>query len=418
MFLPESIRDDFPILSREFSDRRIIYFDNAATTHKPRQVIEKLVEFYTSYNANIHRGLHYLSQKASEMYEEAHDKVAEFIGAKERRSIIFVRNTTEAINLVAYGWGLRNLREGDEVIVSTLNHHSSILPWLEVAGIRGAKIKVVGVTSNGRLDMDKLREMINRRTRIVSIVHMSNVSGAVTDIAEIARIAHDHGAYIVVDGAQSVPHMPVNVRDMDIDFLAFSGHKMLGPTGIGVLYIRLEIIEEMGNFITGGGAIKEVHYRDDKFIVEWARSPWRFEAGTPNIAGGIGLAEAIKYLEGVGMENIWRHERSLVEHLLKRIDEEGLEEHIRILGPRSLDRRGGIVSFTIEEMDPHATAILLDREMIAVRSGFHCAQPLHEELGFRRGSVRASFYLYNTLEEIDLFIEVLKRMTSKTRTSS
>ncbi len=413
MLYTENIRKDFPILNTVINGKKLIYFDNAATTQKPIQVIKVLEEFYTSFNANIHRGFHHLSQKASEMYEEAHDIVAEFIGARKRDSIIFVRNTTEAINLVAYAWGLKNLREGDEIIVSLLNHHSSILPWIKIAELKRAKVKVVGVTRDGRLDIEELEKTITDKTRIISIVHMSNVSGALVDIRKINKLAHDHGAYVVVDGAQSVPHTPVNVEELDIDFLAFSGHKMLGPTGIGVLYVREDLIDELYPFITGGGAVKEVHYTGNGFSIKWAKSPWVFEAGTPNIAGGVGLAEAIRYLTRIGMNKIWEHELGLVEYLIKRLREEGIEQYINVLGPKNTVNRGGIVSFTIKHLDPHATAVLLDKEAIAARSGFHCAQPLHEELGFDKGSVRISFYLYNTFEEIDRFIEVMKNIVIK-----
>lgn len=406
----EKIRQDFPILNIRVYGRKLIYFDNAATTQKPVQVIEKINEFYTTTNSNIHRGLHYLSQKASELYEEAHDVIAEFIGAKNSRTIIFVKNTTEAINFVAYAWGLKNIQEGDEIIISTLNHHSSILPWLKIAEYRKARVKAVNVTSDGRLDISDFEEKVSRRTRIVSLVHMSNVAGTVIDIEKINKIAHDHGALVVVDGAQSVPHMQVDVKKLDIDFLGFSGHKMLGPTGIGVLYVREELLADLEPFSTGGGAVKEVHYVNNSFTVRWADSPWRYEAGTPNIAGAVGLAEAAKYLMKIGMENIWRHEVELVDHLFKRIEEEELNEYFKILGPRNTEMRGGIVSFTLGDLDPHATAILLDKEGIAVRSGFHCAQPLHEAMNYNRGSVRASFYLYNTINEIDVFVETLKKM--------
>ena len=408
MFDPKKIREDFPILNTKVNDKQLIYFDNAATSQKPRQVIEAVKRFYEEYNANIHRGLHTLSQKASELYEEAHDVIAKFINARGREEIIFVRNTTEALNLVAYAWGLKNLREGDEIIISIMEHHSNFLPWFKIAEYRGARVKVVDVDENGRLRMDQLEEMITDKTKIIAIVHMSNVTGVVNDVKKIAKLAHDHGAYLVVDGAQSVPHIPVDVKKLDIDFLAFSGHKMLGPTGIGVLYVKEDLVEEMDRFLVGGDTIKEVHYDlNEGLRIVWHDMPWRYEAGTPNIAGGIGLAEAAKYLMRIGLESIHRHELELVKYLFKRVDEE-LGDKFNVLGPRDLVDRGGIVSFTLGKLDPHATAMMLDEEGIAVRSGFHCAQPLHERLGFKRGSVRASFYLYNTSEEIDKLVEVLK----------
>ncbi|MET1159734.1 MAG: cysteine desulfurase [Thermoprotei archaeon] len=406
------IREDFPILGKKINGKQLIYFDNAATSQKPRQVINAIREFYEEYNANIHRGLHYLSQKASELYEEAHDIVARFIGARNREEVVFVRNTTEGLNLVAYAWGLRNIREGDEIVLTIMEHHSNFLPWFKIAEYKGARVRVIGVKADGRLNIEEFEKTVSDRTKLVAVVHMSNVTGVINDVKKIARIAHEVGARVVVDSAQSVPHIPVNVRDLGVDFLAFSGHKMLGPTGIGVLYISEDVRDELDTFLVGGDTIREVHYRG-RLEVVWHKMPWRYEAGTPNIAGGIGLAEAIKYLEKIGLENIHRHEQFLVEYLFKRLDEEGLSERIRVLGPRDTRDRGGIVSFTLGDIDPHATAMLLDEEGIAVRSGFHCAQPLHEAMGFERGSVRASFYLYNTREEIDYFVEVLKRIVER-----
>jgi len=409
---PYSIRQDFPILDIVINGKKLIYFDNAATSQKPRQVIEAIRRFYTESNANIHRGFHHLSQEASRLYEEAHDTVAEFIGARGREEIVFVRNTTEALNLVAYAWGLKNLGEGDKVVITIMEHHSNFLPWFKIARHTGASVRVVDVNDEGRLRVDLLEEAINEKTKLVAIAHMSNVTGVINDVKAIAKIAHSMGARIVVDGAQSVPHIPVNVRDLGVDFLAFSGHKMLGPTGIGVLYVSEEVLEDMDTFLVGGDTIKEVHYRG-RLEVIWHDMPWRYEAGTPNIVGGIGLAEAVKYLSRIGMENIHRHEQELVKYFFKRVEEEGFADKLKILGPRSPEARGGIVSFTLGELDPHATAIMLDEEAIAVRSGFHCAQPLHERLGFSRGSVRASFYLYNTKEEIDRFVEVLKSIVKQ-----
>jgi len=411
MLNPYAIRRDFPILSREIDGRHLIYFDNAATSQKPRQVVEAIRRFYEEFNANIHRGLHKLSLKASEMYEEAHDIVAKFINARGRGEVIFVRNTTEALNLVAYAWGLKNLNKGDEILTTIMEHHSNFLPWFNVARLKGARVKIIDVDRDGRLRVDQLEKAISSKTKLVALVHVSNATGVTNDVEIVAKIAHDHGAHIVVDAAQSVPHMPVDVKQLDVDFLAFSGHKMLGPTGIGVLYVREDVVEELDPFITGGDTIKEVHYSFERGLeVKWHDPPWRFEAGTPNIAGGVGLAEAIKYLEKIGMESIHEHELELVNYLFKRIDEEGLSDIVEIMGPRSTRDRGGIVSFTVGELDPHAVAIMLDDRGIAVRSGFHCTQPLHERLGFTRGSVRASFYIYNTREEIDIFIDALKEI--------
>ena len=411
MFDPYEIRKDFPILERIINGRKLIYFDNAATTHKPLPVIDAIVEFYTSYNSNIHRGLHTLSQEASEKYEKAHETVAKFIGAKNPDSIVFVRNTTEALNLVAFGWGLKNLREGDEVVITMMEHHSNILPWVKLAELKKLRLKVVDLDYRGYLRYDLLEKAITEKTRVVAVVHMSNVLGYINDVGRIARLVHEVNGVIVVDGAQSVPHIPVNVMDLDIDFLAFSGHKMLGPTGIGVLYIGDRVFDEMDTFIVGGGAIKEVHYSEEGYSIRWHDVPWRFEAGTPNIAGAIGLEAAIKYLQKIGLQNIRNHEKQLVKYLFKRLSEEELLDVVKIVGSLDTENRGGIVSFTIKNMDPHSTAILLDEEGIAVRSGFHCAQPLHERLGFNRGSVRASFYLYNTIDEIDALVDALKKIS-------
>ncbi|WFO76068.1 cysteine desulfurase [Desulfurococcaceae archaeon MEX13E-LK6-19] len=407
MLNPYAIRRDFPVLSRKIDGKTLIYFDNAATSQKPIQVINAITEFYKKYNANIHRGLHTLSQEASEMYEEAHDVIAKFINARGRHEIIFVKNTTEALNLVAYAWGLKNLKEGDEIIVTIMEHHSNFIPWFKIASLKKACVKVIDVDRYGRLKYSELEEAISKRTKIVALSCMSNVTGVINDVKRVTKIAHEVGAIVVADGAQRVPHMPTDVRELGVDFLAFSGHKMLGPTGTGVLYVNEDIQEKLDTFMVGGDTIKEVHYNGELKIV-WHDLPWRFEAGTPNIAGAIGLAEAAKYLMKIGMENIHAHEVELVKYFFKRITEEDLVDKINIIGPHEPMEKGGIIAFTIKDLDPHATAMLFDEEGIAVRSGFHCAQPLHERLGFTRGSVRASFYLYNTFEEIDKFIEVIK----------
>ncbi|MEM1675702.1 MAG: SufS family cysteine desulfurase [Desulfurococcaceae archaeon] len=415
MFNPYDIRKDFPVFNRRVNGKQLIYFDNAATSQKPRVVIEAVKRFYEEYNANIHRGLHTLSQEASQMYEEAHEVIARFINANSLDEIVFVKNATEALNLIAYSYGLKNIGEGDEILTTIMEHHSNFLPWFKIASIKKAIVKVIDVDSSGRLKIEEFEEKISRRTRIVAISHMSNTTSVINDIEIIAKIAHDYGAVVVVDGAQSVPHIPVYVRKLNVDFLAFSGHKMLGPTGIGVLYVNNRLVEELDLFMVGGGVIKEVHYSFDKGLnVVWHDPPWRFEAGTPNIAGGIGLAEAAKYLMKIGMENVYRHEIELVKYLFKRIDEESIYD-FNVLGPRDIVKRGGVVSFTIGKIDPHVLALILDTEGIAVRSGFHCAQPLHERLGFNRGSVRISFYIYNVFEEIERFIEVLKQFIEKTR---
>jgi len=410
MLNPRIIRRDFPILA----ENNIVYLDNAATSQRPIQVIRAIEEFYKTYNANIHRGLYWLSQKASELYEESHRVVAGLINA-DWREIVFVKNATEAINLAMISWGLKNVGPGDEILVTVMEHHSNILPWYTLAEIRGARIRVVDVDDEGRLDKADLEQKISRRTKLVAITHVSNVTGVVNDVEEITGIAHDHGARILVDAAQSVPHMPVDVKKIGADFICFSGHKMLGPTGIGVLYISEDVIEnnEIDPVISGGGAVKQVRISGGRLRVERPRHPWSLEPGTPNIAGAIGLMEAVKYLEKVGLREIMDHERRLTKYFFEKIGEEDLDQYIRIVGPKNPWGRAGIISFTLGEMDPHATAALLDSMGIAVRSGYHCAQPLHERLGFPRGSVRASFYLYNTAWEIDMLVQAIKNIVQK-----
>ncbi|NPA99365.1 MAG: cysteine desulfurase [Crenarchaeota archaeon] len=408
MLDPLGFREDFPIFN---ASKELVYLDNAATSQKPWQVIKAVEEFYREYNANIHRGLYDLSQKANEKYEEAHDAVAEFINVS-RDEIVFVKNTTEAINQVMLSWGLHNVGRGDEILVTVMEHHSNLLPWYTLAELRGARVRVVDVDDEGRLDKNDFEQKINRRTRLVAVTHVSNVTGIVNDVEWIARIAHDYGARILVDTAQSAPHMPIDAGKLGVDFLAFSGHKMLGPTGIGVLYVSRDVLEnmEMKPLIRGGGAVKQVRMGNGSVDVVYAGYPWMYEPGTPNIAGAIGLMEAIRYLERIGMEEIMAHEKRLVEYFYRRIGETGLDEKLRIMGPRNNRERMGIISFTLSRTDPHATAVLLDDKAIAVRSGFHCAQPLHERLGYRRGSVRASLYLYNTTDDIDRLVDGLKEI--------
>lgn len=398
---PYEVRKDFPLLVN--SD--IVYLDNAATSQRPWQVIEAIRDFYMRSNANVHRGLHRLSMEASRLYEEAHEEVAKFIGA-DASEIVFVRNTTEALNMAAHLL-TDHVRNG-EIVVTLMEHHSNILPWLRVARIANARIRVVDIDSEGRLDWSDLEKAITENTRVVAVTLMSNVSSVVNDVASIARLAHKVGAILVVDGAQGVPHLPVNVKAMDIDMLAFSGHKMLGPTGVGVLYLGKSLAERLEPAFPGGGTIKSVKYTGGDFKIVWEDPPWRFEAGTPPIAEAIGLAKAVEYLRRIGLENIYRHELELVGYFFKRLSEEKLDDKLSILGPRSLENRGGIISFTLGSQDPHVTAYMLDKHGIAVRSGFHCAQPLHERLGFNRGTTRASIYLYNTVEDIEKLVAALK----------
>ena len=410
MFNPYEIRKDFPILDREINGYKLIYFDNAATSQKPRQVIDVMKEFYEKYNANIHRGVHTLSQEASELYENAHKEVANFINADGMEEIVFVKNTTEAINLVAYSWALNKLSEGDEVLTTLLEHHSNIVPWEILSKIRGFKVKYADINADGTLNIESLEQLTTEKTRIICVSHVSNVTGAINDVKRIAKLAHEHDAIIILDGAQSVPHMPIDVKNLDVDFLAFSGHKMLGPTGIGVLYGKRELLEEMEPFLGGGSLIKSVRCQspNGNCQIEWHDLPWKFEAGTPNICGGIGLMEAVKYLRRIGMENVQRHERELTEYVLKRFGE---FEKVKFYGPKDASLKCGIIPFNIDGMNPHDVALMLDSFGIMVRSGYHCAEPLHRRLGIK-GSARASFYIYNTKEEIDRFIEVLRSIES------
>jgi len=408
MFDPYKIREDFPILKRKINNHQLIYFDNAATSPKPRQVIEAVKEFYEKYNANVHRAVHTLSLEATELYENAHKEVAKFIDAKDMEEIIFVRGTTEAINFVAYSWGLRNLSREDEVIVSLMEHHSNIVPWEILSKIRGFKVKYADVNADGTLNYEALEKAISQKTKIVSVTHVSNVTGAINNVKRVVKAAHEHGALVLVDGAQSVPHIPVDVKDLDVDFLAFSGHKMLAPTGIGVLYGKRELLEKMEPFHGGGEMIHEVSFNPatGRCLISWNDLPWKFEAGTPNISGGIGLMAAIKYLKKLGMENVKAHECTLTEYALKRMEE---CEKVTVYGPGDASSRCGIIPFNIEGFNSHDVALFLDSYGIMIRSGFHCAQPLHQKLGLS-SSARASFYIYNTKEEIDQFIEALKEI--------
>jgi cysteine desulfurase/selenocysteine lyase len=408
MLDPYKIRQDFPILKRKINNHPLIYLDNAATTQKPKQVIEAIKEFYENHNANVHRAIHTLSQESSELYENAHEEVAKFINADGMEEIIFVRGTTEAINLVAYAWGLHNLESEDEVLVTLMEHHSNIVPWEILSRTKGFKVKYVEVNDDGTLNYESFENAISPKTKIVCLAHVSNVTGVINDVKRVAKIAHEYGTLVLVDGAQSVPHLPVDVKDLDIDFLAFSGHKMLGPTGIGALYGKREILEEMKPFHGGGSMIKGVTFSTmtRRCSVSLNDLPWKFEGGTPNICGGIGLMAAVKYLKSVGMENVKEHEEILTEYAIGRMQE---CEKIKIYGPEDASVKCGILPFGIEGLSSHDVALFLDSYGIMIRSGFHCAQPLHEKLRLK-SSARASFYIYNTREEIDRLIEALKEI--------
>ena len=396
------IREDFPLLKRRREDngKPFIYLDNAATSLKPIQVIEAVTNYYEKHCANIHRGVHTLSQEASQLYEEAHDKVARFIGAKSREEIVFVKNTTEAINYVAYGL---DWKPGDEVITTVMEHHSNIVPWQLIRDRFGVKIKFLDLKDKWYLNLEQLEGLITEKTKLITVVHVSNVIGTINPVEEICKIAHEHEVPVLIDGAQSVPHLPVDVKKIKCEFLAFSAHKMLGPTGVGALYIREGLGEEMCPTFGGGDMIRRVTLEKS----EWNVMPWKFEAGTPNIAGGIGFGAAVEYLEKLGMEWVRSHEKELTKYLLERLYE---IPKVTVYGPEDVEKRGGVVAFTAEGLDSHELAMYLDElENIAIRSGVHCAEPLHMKLGIP-SSARASVYVYNTKEEVDIFCSTLEKI--------
>ncbi len=391
------IRADFPILDREVRPGvPLVYLDSTATAQKPAVVIEAMNDFYRNNNANIHRGVHTLAEEATAMYEKGRAKVAEFIHSPVLKQVIFTRNATEAINLVAYTWASANLKANDLVILSEMEHHSNLVPWHILASGRGIRLEFIPVTDNGLLDLEAYKKLLELQPKLVAITQMSNVLGTINPVAEIIQLAHAAGAITLVDAAQSVPHMPVDVQDLDADFLAFSAHKMIGPTGIGVLYGRQSLLETMPPFLGGGDMIKAVHLRT--FTPNTI--PYKFEAGTPAIAEAVGFGAALDYLSAVGMEAIAVHEQEIVSYALERMEE---IPGVRILGPAA-DKRGGVVAFTLEGVHPHDVAQILDQDGIAVRAGHHCAQPLHEKFGIT-ATTRASFYLYNTRAEVDKLVE-------------
>lgn len=396
-----AIRQDFPILNQAHHDNvPLVYLDNAATSQKPEPVIRALDEYYRNYNANIHRGIHKLAEAATAAYESARERVRAFINAASSREIIFTRNTTEAINLVAHTWARANLREGDVIILSEMEHHSNLVPWQILAAERDVRLEFIPITEDGHLDLNAFDHLLELQPKLVSIVHMSNVLGTINPIAEIVARAHAAGAVVLVDGAQSVPHLPVDVRALDCDFLAFSGHKMCGPTGIGVLYGKRALLEAMPPFLGGGDMIKRVYLREFRPN----DLPWKFEAGTPAIAEGIGLGVAVDYLSKLGMAEVHAHEQALVRYAMAQLSE---IKGLRILGPAA-NERGGVVAFTVEGIHPHDISQLLDRDGIAIRAGHHCCMPLHDRLGIV-ASARASFYVYNTEAEVDLLVRSLYR---------
>ena len=388
-----ALRREFPILQQQVNGKLLAFLDSGASSQKPRRVIVCLEEYYEHTNANVHRGVYKLSEEATFAFERARGKVARFIGASSHKELIFTRNTTEAINLVARAWGDANVRAGDRILLSVMEHHSNLVPWQQLAQRTGAQLDFLPIDGEGRLVLDDLDTLLTERTKLVALTHQSNVLGTINPVREIAARAHDSGALILVDGAQSVPHMPVNVQALGVDFLAFSGHKMCAPTGIGGLWGRRKILEAMPPFLGGGSMIREVTLQSTTY----ADLPARFEAGTPAIGEAIALGEAVDFLSGLGMDKIFAHEQHLIGYALERLSE---VEGLRVYGPQSLEQRGGALSFTLDGVHPHDIAAVLDDEGIAVRAGHHCCQPLHTLLDVP-ATARASFYLYNIPEEID-----------------
>ena len=401
MFDINTIRNDFPILGRKVYDRPLVYLDNAATTQKPRCVVEAITDEYYNVNANVHRGVHYLSQQATDLHEEAREKVRRFINARSTSEIIFTRGTTESLNLVASSFCDEFMQEGDEVIVSVMEHHSNIVPWQLQAAKKGISMRVIPMTDEGELRLDEYERLFTDRTKLVSVTHVSNVLGTVNPVDEIIRIAHSHGVPVMVDGAQSAPHFAVDVQAMDCDFFAFSGHKMYGPTGVGVLYGKEDWLDRLPPYQGGGEMIESVSFERTVF----ERLPFKFEAGTPDYVATNGLAKAIDYITAIGMDNIRRHEHELTEYAMRRLAE---VDGIRIFGTSA--RKDAVVSFLVGDIHHLDMGTLLDRLGIAVRTGHHCAQPLMQRLGIQ-GTVRASFALYNTKEEIDALVDGIKRVS-------
>jgi len=391
-----AVRADFPILSRKINGHPLVYLDNAATTQKPRQVIDAIVNYYEQTNSNVHRGVHTLSVESTEAYELARAKVAKFINAPRPETVIWTRNTSESLNLVAATWADANVGEGDNIVITAMEHHSNIVPWQQLAARKKAELRYLAAGKDGLLDMSNVESIIDSRTKIVSVTHISNVLGTINPVAELANRAHEVGAVILIDAAQSVPHMPVDVQAIDADFLCFSAHKMLGPTGIGVLYGKYDLLDEMPPYMFGGDMILEVTYEDAR----WNDLPYKFEAGTPNIADAIATGAAVDYLTDLGMDNVWEHEQQLTSYALDRITP---LKGITIFGPEDPALRGGVISFVHDKIHPHDLGTALDQQGIAIRTGHHCAMPLIRSYNVV-AAARASFYVYNTKTEIDALV--------------
>lgn len=401
-FNAQNLKQDFPIFQRKINGKPLAYLDNASTTQKPEMVLEALGKYYRSMNANIHRGIHTLSEEATEAYEETRKKVATFINAREAAEIVFTRNATEAMNLVAYSWGEQNISSDDTIVVSALEHHSNLVPWQELCRRKNAELKIISINEDSTLCLDDLNTIIDQRTRLVATTQMSNALGTITPLPHIIKRAHEVGAKILVDGAQGVPHMGIDVQALDVDFMAFSGHKMLGPTGVGVLYGKRELLEATPPFLFGGDMVLEV----DQFKANWNQVPWKFEAGTPNIADVIAFKAAIEYIEKIGFEEILEHDQELLTYARKKLSQ---LPNIRLFGPSDTQQAGGILSFSIPGVHPHDIGSILNEEGVAIRAGHHCTQPLMKRLGVS-ATARMSFYIYNTKEDIDAAFEALKKV--------
>ena len=401
----ENIRKDFPILKRKVRDNKpLVYLDNASTTQKPKQVIDALTNYYNNYNANIHRSVYSIAEEATEAYEKVRDKVAKFLNISKREEIIFVRGTTEGINLVAYAWGRKHIKEGDIIVTTEYEHHSNIVPWQLLVKEKGAKLEYIEINDNGELILDQLdKYLATGKVKLVVFSLMSNVLGTISDAEKIISKCHEAGVKTLVDAAQAVPHMSVDVSKLGCDFFAFSAHKMLGPTGIGVLWVRKSVLETMDPFHGGGDMIREVH----KYETTWNDLPYKFEAGTPNIAGVIGFGSAIDYLSQLGMETVRKHEMELTQYALDKMSQ---IKGIVIYGPKDVSKRGGVISFNFHDVHPHDVATIVDREGIAIRSGHHCAQVLMEKLDVAATN-RASFYIYNTKQDVDKLIQSLGKVS-------
>lgn len=402
MLKPEKIRQDFPIFERKIEGKSLVYLDSAATSQKPRQVIEAVSRYYEERNANVHRGAHTLGDEATEDLEEARGRVAEFIGAGKQEEVVFVKNATEAINLVAYSWGEEKIKEGDVILLTEMEHHANIVPWQELAKRVGAELRYVEVDEEGVLEIEDYLERLDERVRLVGLVHVSNTLGTVNRVRKMVEKAREVGARVLVDGAQAVPHMRVDVLDLGADFYVFSGHKMLAPMSIGVLWGKEEVLEKMRPFLSGGGMVREVRKKGSSF----KGLPERFEAGTPNVAGAVGLREAVDYLEGLGMDEVRKHDKEMVRYALERLGE---IEEVDLLGPEDSDKRVGSVSFVYRGVHGHDVSTVLDTEGVAVRSGHHCTMLLHEKLKVK-SSVRASFNVYTTKKDIDRLVEGLGKV--------